>query len=319
MGQHVKFQLTLTKKMNRRIFLESSLLAASAISILPSWAFSHSKNKPKVKWGIATITWGDSYLKGIEEISTLGIHGIQIRGNAYKDFKEKPLELKNICKKLDIDCVILSGGNIDPNPAVFEKQKTIFKEMAAFIKSIGGEYLQATTIKRDSYPPGKEQISRLAKTINAIGEIVKEEGIELLLHNHMHQLCQTPEEVSQLLDQTDPKKVGFLLDIAHYAQGGGNPVEAILKYKKRLKLLHFKDLQAPKPNHQGSKEYNYQFMELGKGNQINMTEVLDALNQINFKGWCMIELDAVPNPNSNPLEATKTSLNFLSTQFGYKF
>jgi inosose dehydratase len=258
-------------------------------------------------------------LKGLEEIGQLGVKGIQVRGNAFKEFKDKPKELKDLCKKLNLEIPILSGGDVNPDPKLWNEQKTKFEEMAFFVKSVGGKYLQATTFKRDSYPPGKEKLSSLAATLNQLGEVVKNQGVELLLHNHMHQLCQTPEEVSHILNETDPKKVGFLLDIAHYSQAGGNPCEAILNHKKRLKLLHVKDLIAPKPNHSGPINYDYQFVELGKGNKINMPEVMASLKTIGFKGWCMIELDSVPNPANSPLEATKTSLKYLESNFGYKF
>jgi len=305
--------------MNRRLFIERVTLGLSSYLVLPNLAFANSKIRPKVKWGIATITWGDTYLKGIEEIGTLGVKGIQIRGNAYQAFKEKPEELKVICKKYKLEIPILSGGDVNPDPKMFEEQKKKFEEMARFVKSVGGTYLQATTSKRDSYPPGKEKLSALAATLNQIGEAVKKEGVELLLHNHMHQLCQSPEEISQVLAETDPEKVGFLLDIAHYSQAGGSPSEAILKYRKRIKLLHIKDVLVPKPNHNGREIYNYQFVELGKGNKINMPEVMTSLKKIGFKGWGMIELDSVPNPKESALEATKTSLEYLKSNFGYTF
>ena len=304
--------------MNRRLFLEKSTIGLSSVLIFPDLVFADIEVIPKVKWGIATITWGDAYLKGIEEIGTLGVKGIQIRGNAFKEFKDKPLDLKNLCRKLRLEIPILSGGDVNPDPKMFAEQIAKFEELAKFVKAVGGKYLQATTYKRDSYPPGKEKLSDLAVILNQIGESVKKQGVELLLHNHMHQLCQTPDEVSQILNETDPKKVGFLLDIAHYSQAGGNPSEAILKYKKRIKLLHIKDVLTPKPMHSGPLNYNYQFVELGKGNKINLPEILTSLKEIGFKGWCMIELDSVPDTGKSPLEATKTSLEYLQN-LGYSF
>jgi len=306
--------------MNRRTFIENSAIGIATTLATPNWIFAESLGaNPKVKWGIALIPWGDSYLKGIEEISTLGVHGVQIRNNAFNAFKEKPLELKNLCKKLEIEIPIMSGGDVNPDPKERGLLLAQFEDRAKFLKSLGGKFIQATTFKRDSFPPGKDKLLELAQTLNLVGETVKKHGIELLLHNHMHQLCQTPEELSFILDSTDPKKVGLLLDVAHYAQAGGNPSEAIIKYKKRLKLLHIKDLLSPKPNHQGPNVYNYQFVELGKGNKIHLNEILTALKEIRFKDWCMIELDAVPNPKETALEASRTSIEYLKANFGYKF
>lgn len=282
-------------------------------------ASSPIKKKPKVKWGIATITWGDAYLKGIEEIGSLGVKGIQIRGNVFQAYKDKPGEFKALLKKYKLEAPILSGGDVRVEPDKRVAQLEKFKEMARFVKAIKGKYLQATTQSRDAYPPGKDKLLALSAVLNEIGEACAAEGVTLLLHNHMHQYCQTPEELDLMLANTDPKKVGLLLDIAHYAQAGGKPADAIRKYKKRLELLHIKDVLSPKPGHSGSEIYNYLFVELGKGNKVNLDETMEALAETSFKGWCMIELDAVPSKQDSPLKATQTSLDYLTSRYGYRF
>jgi inosose dehydratase len=302
--------------MKRRDFLEISCLGTMLMVASPLEVFS--KAKPKVKWGIATLTWGKDYRQGIEEIAKTGIQGIQIRQDAFNDFKANPAELKSTCEKLKISIPILSGGDVKIDGSIDEQLRQ-FSEMARFVKSIGGKYLEVTTQKRDSFPPGKDKLQKISETLNLIGQEVKNHGIELLLRNQMHKMCQKPFELAYILENTDPKKVGFLLDIAHFVQAGGDPQEAIIKYRKRLKLLYIKDLLAPKPNHQGSNDYNYQFTELGKGNKINFEMVFNALKKTGFKDWCIIELDSVPNPKTSPLEASKTSLQYLTSTFGYKF
>jgi inosose dehydratase len=304
--------------MNRRLFFSSGLLLTLAF-VFASFLLSNDSPKPKVKWGIALITWGAEYEKGLEESAGFGVKGVQIRKNVFDAYKAKPAEFKIKLKKLGIKAPVLSGGNIDGDPAKRQAQVQQFVEMAQFVKSIGGEYLQATTRERDAYPPGKDKLLQLAEAINEIGKAVKETGVKLLLHNHMHQFCETPEELKILMDNTNPEWVGLLLDVAHFAQGGGNPSEAIKTYKKRLQLLHIKDVISPKTNHQGPQKYNYQFVELGKGNQIQWKPLMASLKEVGFKGWCLIELDAVPDPKSNPKEATQVSLDFLSREFGYQF
>lgn len=306
--------------MIRRDFLVKSALGGLGLTALPKLVLGEEAGLyPKVKWGIAIITWNDGYLTAFEEISKLGIKGIQIRGNVFESYKAKPAELVQILDKYNLKAPILSGGNVPFNGSEDQSVIDKFMAMATFVKQIGGKYLQATTASRDAYPPGADKLKKLAKSLNVIGEAVKAKGIRLLLHNHMHQLCQSPQEIDMVLKNTDPESVGFLLDVAHYAQAGGNPAEAIVTYKKRLELLHIKDLLQPKPGHKGKEEYNYQFVELGKGNQIQLDEILKSLKSIRFKGWCMIELDSVPNPATTPLQATKTSLDFLQAKFGYSF
>jgi inosose dehydratase len=306
--------------MNRRLFIEKSILGGVSLAFASEVFANHlPKSKPKVKWGIAIITWKDDIQGAFRDVSDLGIHGIQIRANVFERYKNQVDQLRTELKEKKLAAMVLSGGNVGPQD--FSKPEKIaqFVEMAVFLKKIGGRFLQATTIGRDAYPPGKDTLKGLADSLNVIGAAVKKEGIQLLIHNHMHQLCQTPEELDQILSQTNPDNVGLLLDVAHFRQGGGNPSEAIIRYKNRLKLLHIKDLLSPKPGHQGKKDFNYQFMELGKGNQMDFPSIMESLKKARFKGWCMVELDAVPNPSDSPKKATETSLDYLREQFGYRF
>lgn len=305
---------------SRRSFIKKSAFAGlatlgAAHMPFPLWA----EAGPKARWGVAIITWKDDYTKAFEEIASLGVKGIQVRGNVFEAYRAKPKELKAKLKSLGLKAPILSGGNIPADLGNQAQTLEKFLAMADFVSAIGGDFLQVTTQGRDAYPPGKDKLLAIAQSINLLGEKTKEKGVRLLLHNHMHQICQSPEETDTILSATDPRYCGLLLDIAHYAQAGGNPADAIRKYKKRLELLHIKDLLAPKPGHTGKKDHNYQFVELGKGNKIDIPGVLAALADIRFKGWCMIELDEVPRPDSQALDCTRTSLDYLKARFDPRF
>jgi inosose dehydratase len=306
--------------MDRRDFLGS--VGLFSIACFSDSGFLFAKDfppHPKVKWGVAIIPWKDNFMASFPEVSGLGIGGVQIRGNVFERFKLKPEEFKELLKQYQLKAPILSGGDVPFDGGSDAGILSRFEEMADFLKAYGGKYLQVTTQKRDSYPPGKDKLLKLADSLNLIGESVRKKGVKLLLHNHMHQFCQSPAEVEILLNSTQPENVGFLLDIAHYAQAGGLPEDAIIIYKKRLELVHVKDLLSPKPGVSGNPHFNYQFVELGKGNKINLPAVFAALKTIKFKGWCMIELDSVPNPSNSPLQATQVSLDYLTSNFGYSF
>jgi len=59
----------------------------------------------------------------------------------------------------------------------------------------------------------------------------------------MGSLSERPEELDQIMSASDPRYVKLELDIAHYLQGGGDPVKAIEKYSDRLLFLHIKDVE----------------------------------------------------------------------------
>ena len=47
-----------------------------------------------------------------------------------------------------------------------------------------------------------------------------------------------------VLGAADRKHVRVLFDVAHYQQGGGDPVAALRRYRDWVEVLHLKDVRA---------------------------------------------------------------------------
>ena len=124
----------------------------------------------------------------------------------------------------------------------------------------------------------------------------------------MGALGEKPDEVERVLDATDAQVVKLLLDVAHYQQGGGDPAAAIRRHRDRLAMLHLKDVETRR---ESGKE-TCRFVELGKG-RVNLPQVLTALRDINFDGWGIVELDAVPDGARTARESAAMSKRYLET------
>jgi inosose dehydratase len=109
---------------------------------------------------------------------------------------------------------------------------------------------------------------------------------------------------------SDPRFVKLELDIAHYFQGGGDPVKAIEKFSDRLLFLHIKDVE------QVSKSV-YRFVELGRG-LVDVPAVFGSLGKTGFRGWAVIELDEVPENAHSPKEAAAANKEYLQEKLGLK-
>jgi inosose dehydratase len=103
------------------------------------------------------------------------------------------------------------------------------------------------------------------------------------------------------------------LDVAHYQQGGGNPAAAVRQYKNRLKALHIKDVR---DKHALDPSKPYQFVELGQG-RVNFPGLFAALKEVKFKGYAIVELDAVPEKDRTPLESGQISRSYLKNQLKF--
>jgi len=78
---------------------------------------------------------------------------------------------------------------------------------------------------------------------NAVGEKCNEKGIRFGYHNHSGEFAELEGEViyDYMLQNTDPDKVMFQLDLYWIKEGGGDPVAYFNKYPGRFELYHVKD------------------------------------------------------------------------------
>ena len=129
----------------------------------------------------------------------------------------------------------------------------------------------------------------------------------------MGSLGERPEAVDQILEAADPRYAKLELDIAHYFQGGGDPVKAIEKYSDRLLFLHIKDVE-PLPGGVDPRN-SYRFVELGRG-KVDLPAVFDAIHKVNFRGWAIVELDGVPDKTRTPKESGAISKKYLEEKLG---
>ena len=87
-----------------------------------------------------------------------------------------------------------------------------------------------------------------ADVLSEIGRRTAELGIPVGYRPHMGTIGERPDDADRVLSAADPRYVKLLLDVAHYQQGGGDPVAAIRRYRDRLLLLHVKDVESPVPS-----------------------------------------------------------------------
>src|SRR3954469_18734618 len=247
----------MSSSSSRREFLgRLSLLAAAAALPLPLSAapeplyppidLSYFETpippvEPGIHIGYAAITWNGNDRQAIEDIAGLGFRGIQLRSNILKDFTGGGAEVCDLLAKNKLTLVALSSGGVrvDGNDDAAEIEKHV--SHARFVHDAGGHYLQVTDDK-PKRPVTAADYKHLTTLLTQIGKRTADIGVPLGYHNHMWSMGERPEEVDRILGGTDPRYVKLELDIAHYFQGGGNPVKAIQRYKDRLLFLHIKDV-----------------------------------------------------------------------------
>ncbi len=146
---------------------------------------------------------------------------------------------------------------------------------------------------------------RLARLLEQLARETVELGHSLAFHNHLGTYVETPDELDALLDATDPDLVGSCLDVGHYLAGGGDPVAALRTYGDRVRHVHLKDVAAePLRRLQTGEVAGFLdglreriFTEIGSG-LLDVSGVLQALSERDYRGWIMVEQDTTWRPPS---------------------
>jgi inosose dehydratase len=293
--------------VSRRELLRSAAVAAAVFAI-PSRAVAWGR-AARLKFGYAAITWNGNDLLAIDEISALGYPGIQIRTSVFRQFGNNPDALRDLLARKNLTLVAFSSGSVKTDPAA--KAATIAEHVAnaRFVRDAGGLFLQLT----DERPAGRavtsDDCARLGELLTTIGKRTFDVGVPVAYHPHMGTIGEKPDDLERILAATDPRYVRLLLDVAHYAQGGGDPAAAIRRYDddERLAFLHLKDVESM------SAAPYYRFVELGRG-RVNLGAVFDALSETNYEGWAVVELDDVAGSGHTAGEAAAANKRYLESR-----
>jgi inosose dehydratase len=314
----------MTHRLPRREFIRVAGALAGASAVPYDWLVARERLYPpidlshfdtpitpaptEIHFGYAAITWGANDRQAIEDIAAVGFHGIQLRSNCIAEFGS-PTVLRDLLSQHELKFVALSSGDLISDPGGAKKSIAEHAVHAKFLRDAGGMYLQVI----DNRPKGRNAIpddyKHLAKALSELGKRTADLGIPLGYHNHMGSLSERPGELDQIMSFSDPRYVKLELDIAHYCQGGGDPVKAIEKFSDRILFLHVKDVERVT-------EHSYRFVELGHG-LVDVPAVFEALQKINFRGWAIVELDEVPGNAHSPKEAAAANKQYLEEKLGF--
>jgi inosose dehydratase len=143
----------------------------------------------------------------------------------------------------------------------------------------------------DGFAARAEQIAGAVRTTT---------GLQTVFHHHCAGYVETPQEIEALMSRTDPALVGLCLDTGHLTYGGGNVIDAIARYRDRIRHVHFKDCEPELARQARAEGWDYHtavrrgiFCELGKG-VVPFASVLDALRIEHYAGWIVVEQDVLP-------------------------
>lgn len=177
-------------------------------------------------------------------------------------------------------------------------------------KEQGAKYLVLSYLMASERGGGVEYYTRLADTLNRVGEQIRNAGLQFCYHNHGFEFepfadGRLPLDV--LMASTKPELVKLELDVFWVGITGNDPVKFIERYDGRIALLHLKDKsKAATIATQESKVPPAAFSEVGFG-ALDFPAILTAASAAGVEHY-FVEQD---HSAGNPIDSLRKSFEYL--------
>jgi inosose dehydratase len=146
--------------------------------------------------------------------------------------------------------------------------------------------------------------------------------MRLCYHHHMGTGVMTRADIDRLMASTDPELVHLLLDTAHLAFAGDDPLAAAQAYAERIKHVHLKDIRPEVASKVREEGLSFQdaieagvFTVPGDG-AIDFVPILEVLGRAGYEGWLVVEAEQDP-AKANPLEYALKARAYLRDVLGW--
>lgn len=152
--------------------------------------------------------------------------------------------------------------------------------------------------------------------MRVVDAVKKETGLRSAFHHHCAGYVETPFEVDKLMSITNADELGLVFDCGHYSLGGGDPLQGLTKYGKRVWHFHFKDHHPDVHQKAIENEWDYFqsvrngiFCELGQGN-VDFPALMSVLNNLGYDGWGVVEQDILPGMGT-PKDSARRNREYI--------
>jgi sugar phosphate isomerase/epimerase len=264
--------MILIKRCSIRIVVLFCLFASSAI-----YAQEGKLLFPRQP-GIVSYTYRKYFEKDVP--STLDI----IKGNGITDiefsnlFGKTAAELRALLNEKGLHC---SSFGVSYEDLV---NKT--EEVAKNAKTLGASFVRVAGIPHKGvFTPDEAQ--KAIDDFNRLGKLLKEQyGLQFIYHNHGFEFQPYGDGTlyDLIVKKTDPFYVSFELDILWAFYPGQDPAALLLKYGKRYKTLHLKDLRKGVKGDMSGGGSGENDVALGTG-QIDLPAVLKAASKAGIEHY----------------------------------
>ena len=228
----------------RNYFTIAMLLAVSCLLFFSSV----SCKKTQKNIGLQLYSLRDSIKKDvpgtIAKVGKMGYKFVEPAG--YSDGKlygMEPGAFKALCEENNLTVISSHVGRNVPDSTNLEETMAWWDACIDAHVAAGAKFLVQPSMNNTAYE-SLAGLKAYCDYFNAVGEKCNSKGLRFGYHNHDKEFSTQLEGQTiydYMLENTDPDKVMFEMDIYWTVVGGANPVDYFNKYPGRFELWHIKD------------------------------------------------------------------------------
>lgn len=223
------------------------LMAAMTVFVLNAFTSCTQQTQEK-EIGIQLYSlrdaMGETPKETIKNVGDIGYSFVEPAG--YGDGKfygMEPAEFKKVVNNAGMDIISSHTGRPLPDSSDWDETMEWWDQCIQAHKKVGAEYIVQPFMGEKGYN-SLEGLQRYCEYFNAVGEKCREAGIQFGYHNHDQEFKTQLEGntvYDYMLQNTDPEKVFFQIDLYWAVEGGADPVSYFEEYPGRFNLWHVKD------------------------------------------------------------------------------
>lgn len=198
--------------------------------------------------GLQLYSIRDSIMKdipgSIEKVAKMGYTFVEPAGYANgKFYGMEPAAFKTLCEGNGLMVLSSHTGRPLPDSTNYNETMAWWDTCIDAHIAAGAKYIVQPSMGSSAY----ESIAGLKKWcdyFNEVGAKCNAKGIRFGYHNHNREFTTVHGDTIMydfMLQNTDPEKVMFQIDLYWCVEGGKNPVDYFNKYPGRFELWHIKD------------------------------------------------------------------------------
>ncbi|MBL7972185.1 MAG: sugar phosphate isomerase/epimerase [Prolixibacteraceae bacterium] len=280
---------------NRRDFLRtSSLLVAGGLLSSQMLQASVLQAKGKKAIGLQLYSLREAMktdvMGTLKSVADMGFTTLETANYADgKIYGMAPSEFKKMVKGLGMKMTSAHLGG--PNYSKEKHAEAIdwWKKALEDHQKAGVKFLVKPSMP---IPKTLDELKMWCDFYNAVGEVTSASKVQFGFHNHAREFEKIEGEImyDYMLQNTDPKKVFFEMDVYWVMRGGYNAVDYMNRYPDRFPVLHIKDEK-----------------EIGESGQLDFKSIYETA----YKNGLKDSFVEVERYNFEPIVSVQKSYDFL--------